>query len=80
MVLVSAENGDYLNTIYKMATNKEIMNVDMTNVDNINNPLYHKLFVSSESEWFDSIEELIQSDYTLQLPMHDSFILRIKNL
>ena len=44
----------------------------MTNVDNINNPLYHKLFVSSESEWFDSIEELIQSDYTLQLPMHDS--------
>lgn len=79
-VLVSAENGDYLNAIYKMASNKEVMNADMTSVDNINNPLYNKLFVSSESEWFDSIEELIQSDYTLQLPMHDSTLDMIEDV
>lgn len=78
--IVSAENGDYLKTVYNMATNKELLDVNMINIDNINDPLCHKLFVSKESEWFDSIEELIQSDYTLQLPMQDSTVDMIEDV
>ena len=78
--IVSAENGDYLTTVYSMATTKELLDVNMINIDNINDPLYHKLFVSRESEWFDSVEELIQSDHTLQLPMQDSTIDMIEDV
>lgn len=78
--IVSAENGDYLNTVYNMATTKELLDVNMINIDSINNPLYHKLFVSRESEWFDSVEELIQSGCTLQLPMQDSTVDMIEDV